>query len=565
MSEEFTKSIYQNILDNIDDLIIITNKNDDKIIKINKSAEKILLENKKNKDTEKNNERNTEGINEKNNEIDNERNNEINNEENIIGSYLSDYFNLNDNKYKYKYKIVDELEYKTYIIKSESVVDECEHNALIEKECFLFNVSHEIRTPLNGIIGMTQILKDKVDGNLQDYINIISSCGNQLMDILNDILDYAKITSGNISLVPLNFNLTKAIEEIHDIIIAKKSKSNSNSNLNLNHNIDITYSIDDNIPDNIFCDLKRLKQILLNLISNGVKFTETGYVKTTIKLIKRMGVKIYIAFIVEDTGIGIPPGYLEKIFQPYIQVNNRISRKYEGTGLGLTISRQLARLLGGDINVKSKVGRGSEFTLIIEAVDPTPYQYQFSERDTQIINSNSSDGSYVIQDNNSIQILSPNPKTPDITTPKYKDVCCLVIDDNSNNRIMLYQLLSSLGIKSIIIVSSAEEAFLVINSYQFDIIFLDICMPKIDGVKTCIELKKKLPIIPPIIAMSSIDDSVNMIPENLFNDLLLKPIKKSQLIKILDKYIFTYNYNYNHNHNHNNNNNSFSTEINVSI
>ncbi len=107
---------------------------------------------------------------------------------------------------------------------------------------------------------------------------------------------------------------------------------------------------------------------------------------------------------------------------------------------------------------------------------------------------------------------------------------------------MLYQLLSSLGIKSIIIVSSAEEAFLVINSYQFDIIFLDICMPKIDGVKTCYELKKKLPVVPPIIAMSSIDDSVNMIPENLFNDLLLKPIKKSQLIKILDKYIFLYNY-----------------------
>jgi signal transduction histidine kinase/CheY-like chemotaxis protein len=559
MSEEFTKSIYQNILDNIDDLIIITNKNDDKIIKINKSAEKILLENKKIKDNKRNNEGVNERMNEEINDKMNDKINDIINEENIIGSYLSDYFNLNDNKYKYK--IVDELEYKTYIIKSESVVDECEHNALIEKECFLFNVSHEIRTPLNGIIGMTQILKDKVDGNLQDYINIISSCGNQLMDILNDILDYAKITSGNISLVPLNFNLTKAIEEIHDIIIAKKSKSNSNSNLNSNsnHNIDITYSIDDNIPDNIFCDLKRLKQILLNLISNGVKFTETGYVKTTIKLIKRMGVKIYIAFIVEDTGIGIPPGYLEKIFQPYIQVNNRISRKYEGTGLGLTISRQLARLLGGDINVKSKVGRGSEFTLIIEAVDPTPYQYQFSEKDTQIINSNSSDGSYVNQYNNSIQILSPNPKTPDITTPKYKDVCCLVIDDNSNNRIMLYQLLSSLGIKSIIIVSSAEEAFLVINSYQFDIIFLDICMPKIDGVKTCIELKKKLPIIPPIIAMSSIDDSVNMIPENLFNDLLLKPIKKSQLIKILDKYIFTYNYNHNHN------NHSFSTEINVSI
>ena len=527
MSEENTTSFYQNILDNIDDLIITLNE-DDKIIKINKSAEKMLLEIKKKQTSER--------------------------PLVCIGDSLFDYLNLKLDDNKHKYKIVEDKlsKTKTYIIKpfneeESSRIEESCHTNMIEKECFLFNVSHEIRTPLNGIIGMTQILKDKVDGNLGDYINIISSCGNQLMDILNDILDYAKITSGNISLVPLNFNLTKAIEEIHDIIIAKKSKSS----------IDITYSIDDDIPDNIFCDLKRLKQILLNLISNGVKFTESGHVKTTVKLIKRIGVKIYIAFIVEDTGIGIPQGYLEKIFQPYIQVNNRISRKYEGTGLGLTISRQLAQLLGGDINVKSKVGQGSEFTLIIEAVDPTPY-HQCQE--VKIINSNSSDGCFFkyreieAEENNQIEIpkhkLTQTTTTPPISPiitsdihPKYKDVGCLVIDDNSNNRIMLYQLLSSLGIKSIIIVSSADEAFLVINSYKFDIIFLDICMPKIDGVKTCYELKKKLAVIPPIIAMSSVDDSVNMIPENLFNDLLLKPIKKSQLIKILDKYIFSFNHN----------------------
>jgi signal transduction histidine kinase/CheY-like chemotaxis protein len=467
-----------NILNNIDETIITIDK-DNKITNINNSGEKLLKTDKSN----------------------------------IIGYYISDFLDLK----LYKYKIIENNiennennieNIKTYIIKSLKVndIDEYDHNALMEKECFLFNVSHEIRTPLNGIIGMTQILKDKVDVNLQEYINIISTCGIQLMDILNDILDYAKITSGNISLVPSNFNLTNAVEEIHDIIIAKKNKSN----------IDITYSIDENIPENIFCDLKRLKQILINLISNGLKFTEAGSVKTTIKLVKRSGVKIYIDFIIEDTGIGIPSSYLEKIFQPYIQVNNQISRKYEGTGLGLTISRQLARLLGGDIKVKSKVGRGSTFTLTIEAVDPTP---QINDQSHSL--------------HNSFENESPN-------SPKYKDndITCLVIDDNSNNRIMLYQLLSSLGIKSIIIVSSAEEAFLVINSYKFDIIFLDICMPKMDGIKTCIELKKKLSIIPPIIGMSSIDDSIYIIPNNLFNDLLLKPIKKSQLNKILDKYLY---------------------------
>jgi signal transduction histidine kinase len=468
-----------NILNNIDETIIVVDK-DNKIRNINNSGEKLLKTDKSN----------------------------------ILGYYISDFLDLKLYKYKIiennnennNENIIENNNTKTYIIKSNDI-DEYDHNALMEKECFLFNVSHEIRTPLNGIIGMTQILKDKVDVNLKEYINIISTCGIQLMDILNDILDYAKITSGNISLVPSNFNLTNAIEEIHDIIIAKKNKSN----------IDITYSIDENIPENIFCDLKRLKQILINLISNGLKFTESGSIKTTIKLIKRSGVKIYIDFSIEDTGIGIPSSYLEKIFQPYIQVNNQISRKYEGTGLGLTISRQLARLLGGDIKVKSKVGQGSTFTLTIEAVDPTPQSLDQSQYQSL---------------HNSFDNESQN-------SPKYKDndITCLVIDDNSNNRIMLYQLLSSLGIKSIIIVSSAEEAFLVINSYKFDIIFLDICMPKMDGIKTCIELKKKLAIIPPIIGMSSIDDSIYIIPNNLFNDLLLKPIKKSQLNKLLDKYL----------------------------
>ena len=165
-----------NILNNIDETIIIVDK-DNKITNINNSGEKLLKTDKSN----------------------------------ILGYYISDFLDLKLYKYKIIENNIENIENnntKTYIIKSNDI-DEYDHNALMEKECFLFNVSHEIRTPLNGIIGMTQILKDKVDVNLQEYINIISTCGIQLMDILNDILDYAKITSGNISLVPLNFNLTK--------------------------------------------------------------------------------------------------------------------------------------------------------------------------------------------------------------------------------------------------------------------------------------------------------------------------------------------------------------------
>jgi len=481
----------ESILDEIDDSIITIN-NKDLIININKSAE-VLLNLPKSS---------------------------------VLGSLLSDY---DLSIYTYKTVIINDC--KTYIIKQPITknIENKDHNNLMEKECFLFNVSHEIRTPLNGIIGMTQILKDKVDVNLKEYINIISTCGNQLMDILNDILDYAKISSGNISLVPSNFNLNKMIEEIHDIIIAKKTKNT----------IDITYTIDQDIPENIFCDLKRLKQILLNLISNGVKFTDSGSVKTSIRLLKRVGVKIYIEFSVKDTGIGIPSQYLEKIFHPYIQVNNQLNRKYDGTGLGLTISRQLSRLLGGDINVISALGQGSTFTLTIEAVDSTPSSSPIQIQQPRTPPSTPVSTPPIIQLSPLRLSMSLNGLIPPLspTELNFKDISCLVIDDNSNNRIMVYQLLSSLGVKSIIIVSSAEEAFLVINSYKFDIIFLDICMPKMDGINTCIELKKKIQNPPPIIAMSSIDDAINVIPDNLFNDRLLKPIKKSQLHKIIESYL----------------------------
>ena len=226
---------------------------------------------------------------------------------------------------------------------------------------------------------------------------------------------------------------------------------------------------------------------------------------------------MFLAFTVYDSGIGIAKNYLEKIFEPYVQVNNKLSRKYEGTGLGLSISIQLARLLKGDLKADSILGKGSTFTLTIEAVDPI---------NTNPIPKNNKDN---VEDKSTIV------KTP--PSPMYINVSCLVIDDNPNNRITLHQILTSLGIKTIL-ASSGEEALLIVNTYTFDIIFLDICMPTIDGIKTCEELKKciKEP-QPPIIATSSIDGFITHITPGLFDDILIKPIKKKSLIRFLQKYI----------------------------
>jgi signal transduction histidine kinase/CheY-like chemotaxis protein len=466
-------NILNNIINNIDESIIIVNL-DNIIININKSAENIF------KTTY----------------------------EKIIGKSLNNLIpNLNSLNRLYTYKIVEDNLTKTYIIKKNQS-NEKEDVNILDKECFLFNISHEIRTPLNGIIGISQILKDKLDENYQEYIDIISSCGCQLMDILNDILDYAKITSGNISLMPNNFNLLNCIEEIHNIVIPKANGKN----------LDINYTIDPSIPENIYCDQKRLKQILVNLLSNSVKFTESGFIQTNITLIKRSGIKIYLAFAVSDSGIGIPSTQLEKIFHPYVQINNKLSRKYEGTGLGLSISRQLAKLLNGDIKADSILGCGSIFTLTIEAIDPIYSTDHKSNSPTDFLE----------QNNYSI-------KTPPL--PIFNNISCLVVDDNPNNRITLHQLLSSFGIKTIL-ASSGEEALLVINSYTFDVIFIDICMPNIDGIKTCQEIRKCISEPhPPIIATSSIDGTIQDISQKLFDDMLIKPIKKKSLIRVLEKFI----------------------------
>jgi len=422
------------------------------------------------------------------------------------------------------YKIIHEDDIKIYIIKKKNEDNnESLQNNVIDKECFLFNVSHEIRTPLNGIIGITQILKNKLDPNLQEYIDIISTCGYQLMDILNDILDYAKISSGNVIINMTNFNLSNCIEEIHDIITAK-------ANITKPH-IDISYLIDPNIPEEIYTDRKRLTQILLNLLSNSIKFTESGFIKTNIELIKKNNQKLYISFQVTDSGIGIPQNYIDKIFKPYVQVNNP-STEQQGTGLGLSISQQLARLLNGDITFESRLGEGSTFILNIE---------------TNNIDNNIIDQIYDFEDSSDEEIFYDtssikSPSESSLSTSDYinnnqmmtyfKDYLCLVIEDDPNNRIMLYQLLTNIGIKTLT-VSSEQEAFLMVKSYNFDIIFLDICIPKKDGMIIYQELRKIVKT--PIIATSSINYAINQITQSLYDDFLLKPVKKTSLIKILKK------------------------------
>ncbi|MDX1702530.1 MAG: ATP-binding protein, partial [Melioribacteraceae bacterium] len=224
------------------------------------------------------------------------------------------------------------------------------------KTDFLANMSHEIRTPMNGIYGMLSLLKDtKLDGIQDNYLNVCRRSAEALMAVLDDVLLISKSGTGNIELENISFNLAELVEDVVDIASHAIDESK---------NIDLVYYIDPKISSNIIGDPTRLRQILNNLMSNAVKFTHLGEVALEVSLIKSD--PFTIQFEVNDTGIGMTPEEVEKIFKPFVQADSSTTRNYGGTGLGLVICKQLVELFGGKMEVKSRAGRGSTFMFTIE-------------------------------------------------------------------------------------------------------------------------------------------------------------------------------------------------------
>ena len=363
------------------------------------------------------------------------------------------------------------------------------------KSMFLANMSHEIRTPLNAILGFTQLLEkdDSLPNKAKEYIKIINSSANTLLRIINDVLDLSKLDAGDFVIEKNEFDPNEVFFDIVSLFEAKVREKQINYKINI-----------DKLPECIKSDEHRLKQVLANLIGNAIKFTpQKGEIIVSINVVEESEDKVKIRFSVKDSGIGIPKDKQKEIFKAFTQVDGSITRKYGGTGLGLTISSRIVRKLGGFIEVESEEGKGSEFYFVLEF-----------EKCKKKIKKIDEEHNFVYE------------------------AKILVAEDDKFNQELIKEIFKKWGIE-IDVVSNGLEAIEKAKQNRYDVIFLDINMPKMSGVDALKEIKKFS--TSPVIALTANafkEDREKYLKEG-FNDVISKPVKLEDLERILSKYVKT--------------------------
>ena len=393
------------------------------------------------------------------------------------------------------------------------------------KSSFLSKMSHEIRTPMNAIIGMTKlIMQEDISSSVREMATTIQHSGNHMLSVINGILDFSKIESGQIEVANEEYLFHSVINDVVNII-------NTHNN---NPKVTFTAYMEHNVPNYMYGDSVRLQQILLNILSNAVKYTFEGYVTMDISWQKTGDDTLQLIIQVEDTGIGIKPENMKTLFDEFAQFDLEKTRNIEGTGLGLAITRNLVKLMGGEIKVKSTYGVGSTFTVLL------PQKYKESTLSKNFIwetESESKKNNVLVTGRTRIDTVKEYEEEIHFIAPSVK---ILVVDDIDINLQVAVGMLEPYGIQTDVCLNG-KEAIGAIKSNDYDLIFMDHMMPEMNGVEAVAIIRgmdKKYSDLP-IIALTAnaIVGAREMFLENGFNDFLSKPIETGKLNNVLARWI----------------------------
>ncbi len=374
------------------------------------------------------------------------------------------------------------------------------------KASFLANMSHEIRSPMNAIIGFSHLgLSESDPTKLRDYLVKVHHSSTKLLGIINDILDFSKIEAGKLELEIVPFRLSKLIDEMRENMeLSAESKG-----------LRLYFNIAEDLPDFLIGDTLRLHQVITNLISNAIKFTEYGQITVSAKLVSRWGDEAILRFAVADTGIGMTAEQQTKLFQSFSQADSSTTRKFGGTGLGLAICRQLLQMMGGEIGVESEPGKGSTFSF------------------TVVLKEDVSSISADQPDHND----ATNSETQTIASLDGKRV--LLVEDNHFNQMLAQTLMEQVGIKVTLADNGREAVNILKNSATFDVVLMDIQMPVMNGYEATTVIRTELGLTElPIIALTAHAMSQERQNSLAFgmNDIITKPLNVKLLYDVLARH-----------------------------
>ncbi len=398
------------------------------------------------------------------------------------------------------YTIVDDTEHYRYMDELQEQRDIAD-NANEAKSRFLANMSHEIRTPINAVLGMDEmILRESTEGNIRSYASDIMSAGRSLLSLINDILDLSKVEEGRMEIIPVQYELSNLVGDLVNMIRQRAVAKG----------LELTVLVDSHVPDFLVGDEIRIRQCVMNLLTNAVKYTEKGKVELRISFEKGEADHIDLTFTVKDTGIGMKKEDMDRLFTPYARIEEKRNHRIEGTGLGMSITRQLLELMGSHLDVESEYGKGSVFAFTIDQ-EVSKWE-EFGDLDAKV-------------------------KLSSDQTIEYRELFhapearILVVDDTEMNLTVIKSLLKKTGIR-VDTATTGKEALQLAADRAYDVLLIDHMMPDMDGIETLRHMRESgRNLETPAVALTAnaISGAREMYLEAGFTDYMSKPVSGERL------------------------------------